>query len=298
MRILLGIDGSRYALAATRFICDYLAQPGRHVDIVHVLPLRVQEGAAAPRRQPEDVRVPAQSRSWLDRADKQLQSRGFTTARRVRRGVPARVVTELAAKGDYDLVVLGAKGRSNIPFLPVGSVALAVLERHTPANVLLVRERELEKEQQIPTTLRPFPTLFATDGSARIEPAARTFFRLFNVPQLQPVAVSVAELPESAALATMDTEERGKLLRHIQDAAGRWAREAKPLLARPGVRPQARTLRGRAATAIVQEASRCGARLIVLGSRGARSPADAPLGSTTLQIARLSPCSVLVVRGR
>ncbi len=150
MRMLLGIDGSRYALAATRFICDYLAQPGRHVDIVHVLPLRVQEGAAAPRRQPEDVRVPAQSRSWLDRADKRLQSRGFTTARHVRRGVPARVVTELAAKGDYDLVVLGAKGRSNIPFLPVGSVALAVLERHTPANVLLVRERELEKEQQNP----------------------------------------------------------------------------------------------------------------------------------------------------
>jgi len=296
MRILLGIDESRYALAATRFVCDYLAQPGRHVDIVHVLPLRVQEGAAPPRRQPEKVRVPAALRSRLDRADKQLRSRGFNTARHVRRGVPARVVTELAAKGDYDLVVLGAKGRSDIPFLPVGSVALAVLEQHS--NVLLVRERELQKEQRIPTTLSPFPALFATDGSARIEPTARTFFRLFDVPQLQPIAVAVAELPESAALATMDTEERGQLLRHIQDAAGRWAREAKPLLVRPGIRPQARTLRGRAATAIVQEAGRCGARLIVLGSRGVRSPSQLPLGSTALQVARLAPCSVLVVRGR
>ena len=298
MKILLGIDGSRYALAAARFVCDYLAQPRRHVEIVHVLPLHVRAGAAPPRRQPEDVRVPAASRSWLDRTEKRLQSRGLTTARRVRRGVPAQVITELAARGDYDLVVLGAKGRSDIPFLSVGSVALAVLEHHTSANVLLVRERELQKEQQIPTTERPFPALFATDGSTRIESAARNFFRMFSVPQLQPIAVAVAELPESAALATMDSEERAQVLRHIQDAAGRWAQEAKPLLVRPGVRAQARAVRGRAAAAIVQEARRCGARLIVLGSRGVRSPSGPPLGSTTLQVARLAPCSVLIMRGR
>ena len=298
MRILLGIDGSRYAVAATRFVCDYLAQPGRHVDIVHVLPLRVREGAAPPRRQPEDVRLPAVSRSWLNGAEKRLKSRGFTTARHVRRGVPASVVTALAAKGDYDLIVLGAKGRSDIPFLPVGSVALAVLEHQTPANVLLVRERELQKELEIPTLVRPFPALFATDGSKRIAPAARSFFRLFSVPQLQPIAVAVAELPEPAALATMDTAVREQLVRHIQDAAGSWAREAKPLIARPGIRPQARALRGRAATAIVQEANRAGARLIVLGSRGVRSPSEPPLGSVALQIARFAPCSVLVVRGR
>jgi nucleotide-binding universal stress UspA family protein len=297
MRILLGIDGSRYALAATRFVCDYLAQPGRHVDTVHVLPLRVQAGAAPPRHQPEDLRLPAVSRSWLDRAEKRLQARGFTTARHVRRGVPARVVPELAAKGDYDLVVLGAKGRSNVPFLPVGSVALAVLEQHIPANVVLVRERELQKEQQIPIALRPFPALFATDGSSRIEPAARSFFQLFTIPHLQPIAVAVAELPEPAALASMDTADRQQLLRHIQDAAGHWAREAKPLLARPGIRAQARALRGRAAAAIVEEANRCGAGLIVLGSRGVRSPSGPPLGSVALQVARFAPCSVLIVRG-
>jgi len=167
MRILLGIDGSRYALAATRFICDYLAQPSRHVDIVHVLPLRVQAGAAPPRHQPEHLRVPADSRSWLERAEKRLKSRGFTTARHVRRGVPARVVTELVAKGDYDLVVLGARalrGRAAAaiveeahradaqlivlgsrgargPAGPIlGSVALQVA-RHAPCSVLVVRGR-------------------------------------------------------------------------------------------------------------------------------------------------------------
>jgi nucleotide-binding universal stress UspA family protein len=298
MRILLGIDGSRYSLAATRFVCDYLAQPRRHVDIVHVVSRLVQPGAAPPRRQPEDIRVPAAARSWFDRAEKRLQARGLVTARHVRRGVPAQVVTELAAKGDYDLIVVGVKGRSDVPFLSVGSVAGAVLEHHTPADVLLVRERELKREPQIPTTTRPFPVLFATDGSRRVELAARRFFRWFTVPQLQTVALAVAELPEPAALATMRTEERTRVLRHIKDAAGCWAREAKPLLARPGVRARARALVGRAATAIVQEADRCGARLIVLGSRGVRSPAGLPLGSTALQVARFAPCSIFVVRGR
>jgi nucleotide-binding universal stress UspA family protein len=298
MKILLGIDGSRYALAATRFVCEYLAQPGRQVDLLHVLPLTVQEGAAPPRHQPEHLRIPRLSRSWLDRAEKRLQARGFRVTRHVRRGVPARVVPELVARGEYDLVVLGAKGRSDIPYLPTGSVALAMLEHHVPANIVLVRERELKREQDVTTRRRPFLVLFATDGSPRVELAARSFYRLFSVPELRPVAVAVTELPDPAALAGMESEDRKQLIRQLGNATRGWAREAKPLLARPGVRPQARALQGRPAIAIIEEARRCGARLVVLGSRGARSPSGPPLGSVALQVARFAPCSVLVVRER
>jgi nucleotide-binding universal stress UspA family protein len=265
------------------------------VSLVHVLPLAVRAGSAPPRHQSEDLSIPATSRSWLDRTQKRLQARGFRVTRHIRRGLPAQVVVELAAKGNYDLVVAGAKGRSDIPFLPTGSVALAVLE-HVPANVLLVREPELEREQQVPVVLRPFPVLFATDGSSYAARAARTFFNLFSVPQLRPMAIAVAELPEPAVLRDMDTARREQLIRQIQDAAGRWAQELKPLLARPGVRPQARAVRGRPAAAIVAEAIHHQAKLIVLGSRGARGPEGPRLGSVALQVARSAPCSVLIVR--
>ena len=296
MRILLGIDGSRYALAATRFVGDYLAQPGRQVDILHVLPLSVREGAAPPRREREHLHVPSQPRSWLDRAERRLESRGFRVTRHVRRGAPARIVPELLAKGDYDLVVLGAKGRSENPYLPTGSVALAVLERHLPADLVLVRERELKREKAVTTRLRSFPVLFASDGSARLETAARRFYQLFNIPEVRPTAVAVAELPDPAALAGLESEHRRQLIRQLSAAARRWAREAKPHLARSGVRPQARALQGRPATAIIEEAHRSQARLLVLGSRGARSPSGPPLGSVALQVARFAPCSVLLVR--
>jgi nucleotide-binding universal stress UspA family protein len=287
MKILLGIDGSRYALAATRFVCEFLAQPGRQVDMLHVLPLIVQEGAAAPRRQAESVHVPPLSRSWLDRAERRLHSRGFRVARHVRRGAPARVFPELAAKGGYDLIVLGVKGRADNPYLPTGSVALAMLEHHVATDIVLVRERELKREKDVTSRASPFPVLFATDGSPRIAQVAETFYRLFHIPELRPIAIAVAELPDPAVLAALESDDRRRLLSRVQATARAWVREAKPV---------ARVAQGRPATAIIDEARSAGARLIVLGSRGARSPSGPPLGSVALQVARYAPCSVLLVR--
>jgi nucleotide-binding universal stress UspA family protein len=298
MKILLGIDGSRYSLAAAQFVSEYLARPGRQVELVHVLPLAVREGAQAPRHQPESLHVPPLSRTWLDRTERRLGSRGLKVTRRVRRGVAARLIPELIAKGRYDLIVVGAKGRADNAYLPTGSVALAVLEHHAPADVLLVRERGLRRERARTTSLRPFPVVFATDGSVRIERAAERFYELFSIPELRPVALSVAELPQAAVLAAMEAEERRQLIRRLRTAAHAWAHAAKPFLARPGVRPQAQVLEGPAASTIVEEARRRGARLIVLGSRGARSPSGPPLGSVALQVARFAPCSVLLVRER
>jgi nucleotide-binding universal stress UspA family protein len=296
VKILLGIDGSRYALAATRFVCEYLAQPGRQVHMLHVLPLSIREGATAPRQESEHLRIPPLSRSWLDRAERRLKSRGFRVVSHVRRGLPARVVPDFLARSDYDLVVLGAKGRSDNPYLPTGSVALAVLERHLPADLVLVRERELKREKQTTTRLRPFRVLFPADGSPRLELAARRFYQLLDIPRLRPIAVAVSELPDAAVLAGMGSEDRKRLIRRSSDTTRAWAREAKSLLARPGVRAEAVTLQGRPASAILEHARRSAARLLVLSSRGVRSPTTPPLGSVALQIARFAPCSVLLVR--
>jgi nucleotide-binding universal stress UspA family protein len=296
VKILLGIDGSRYALAATRFVCEYLAQPGREVHLLHVLPLSIREGAAAPRHEPEHLRIPPLSRSWLDRAERRLQSRGFRVVSHVRRGLPARVVPEFLARSGYDLVVLGAKGRSDNPYLPTGSVALAVLERHLPADLLLVRERELKRDKEVTTRLRAFPVLFPADGSPRLELAARRFYQLLNIPRVRPIAVAVTDLPDAAVLAGMESAHRQRLIRRLTDTTRAWAREAKSLLARPGVRAEAVTLRGRPASVILEHVRRSGARLLVLGSRGVRGSATPPLGSVALQVARFAPCSVLLVR--
>src|SRR5690606_22828886 len=102
MKFLLAIDGSRYSLAATRFVCAYLAHPARQVDVVHVLPVIQPAGAAFPRHQAQEVRLPPTARAWFDRATRRLEAHGFKVAKHVRRGLPTQVVPTLAVKGRYD----------------------------------------------------------------------------------------------------------------------------------------------------------------------------------------------------
>jgi nucleotide-binding universal stress UspA family protein len=297
MKILLGLDGSRYSAAAVRFLCEKIALAQAQVDIVHVLPLVVRPDAAAPRRQREDNRVPAATRRWLERHEKRLQSRGLKVSRIVRRGTPTTLLPELAARGEYDLVVVGAKGRSATPFLPSGSVALSVLE-HAPSSVLLVRAPELKGARSASGLLAPVPVIFAADGSRYSTEAAKTFFRLFEIPQMRPTVIAVAQLPEPPVLSQMQASWREKIIGQIGNAARQWAGEMKSELGHPGTRPQAKVIRGRPVPAIVGEAVRQRAQLIVLGSRGANDYWGPRLGSVALQIARAAPCSVLVVRPR
>jgi nucleotide-binding universal stress UspA family protein len=113
-------------------------------------------------------------------------------------------------------------------------------------------------------------------------------YRLVNIPELRPIAVAVTELPDPAALAALEADDRKQLILRLSSTTRDWAQAVKPLLARPGIRPQAQVLQGQPAAAIIEEARRSGARLVVLSSRGARSPSGPPLGSVTLQVAGFS----------
>lgn len=57
------------------------------------------------------------------------------------------------------------------------------------------------------------------------------------------------------------------------------------------------TLSGRVCDVVVEEAARCGAELIVLGTHGRRGVGRVLLGSDAEQIVRLSPVPVMLVRG-
>lgn len=63
-----------------------------------------------------------------------------------------------------------------------------------------------------------------------------------------------------------------------------------------GAQVESTALAGRAASAIVLEAERWGADLVVLGSHGRGALASAILGSVAAEVADHSPCSVLVAR--
>jgi nucleotide-binding universal stress UspA family protein len=58
-----------------------------------------------------------------------LQRHGLPSAQMVLVGDPGRKIAEIAAKGRFDLVVMGSRGRSPAKSLVLGSAAQRVLAR-------------------------------------------------------------------------------------------------------------------------------------------------------------------------
>ena len=295
MKILFCTDGSRYALAAARFLSRWLSGPGVKVDLVSVIPGEAREGRPGygKSRGVEDRSRGAAGR-WQDRTADPLEGAGYAVKRVVRRGVPSRVLTELAGTEEYDLVVVGAKGRGDAPFLGMGSVALAVLEQ-TPSPVLMVREREAQqREKRVPSALHPFRLLLPTDGESHSLRASRRFFQIFRIEELEVEIVTVLHLP-SGEEAPSRAEER-RLRAEAERAARKHVNMTENELS--GEPSQVRTaiLEGDPAGEVTARAAEEHADLLVLGSRAVEALPGGRLGSVALEIARSAPCSVLVIR--
>lgn len=103
---------------------------------------------------------------------------------------------------------------------------------------------------------------------------------LFGVPWLAVTPVESADI-EAAMAADLE--------RALAVAATR--------LERPDRSVERELLRGRPASAIVEEAGRCRADLVVVGGRGHGTLESMLLGSTSAEIVDHAPCPVLVARG-
>lgn len=136
--------------------------------------------------------------------------------------------------------------------------------------------------------------LFGTDGSESAERAEQlvaaidwgepTQIEVLHVDQLFPEDL---ELPAGAY-----TEAHEKLYQDVNRVLDQTKRD----LQRSGRDVQAKVIIGRPATAIVDEAKRSGADLVVMGSHGRGAIASALLGSVTAEVVDHAPCPVLVAR--
>jgi nucleotide-binding universal stress UspA family protein len=140
--IVVGVDGSRQALAAAEYGAVLAAAFGARLTLLHAA-------------------VPALSRSSFDRAPpvalraeaaaaldgehflREAQAGagpGVTCATELHFGDPATVICRRAEELGADLVVLGSRGLGMLDRLLLGSVSSAVTQRAS-CSVLVVRER-------------------------------------------------------------------------------------------------------------------------------------------------------------
>jgi len=140
MKILMGIDDSKYASEIARsFVAQFRAE-NTEVLVLHVLqplgfssPPEMAAGYA-----PELADLKQLAHELVDRVAGQLRAAGFKTETAVEVGDVRESILDSAAEWRADLIVLGSHGKLGIQRLLLGSVAEFVA-CHAKCSVQIVR---------------------------------------------------------------------------------------------------------------------------------------------------------------
>jgi nucleotide-binding universal stress UspA family protein len=140
MKILIGLDDSKFSKDVIRSVVGQFRTENTEVLVMHVLqpvePVAPPEMAQGYAPELEDQKEPAHA--LVDRAAGELRTAGFKTHTAVEVGDVRDSILEAAAKWDADLVVVGSHGHRGIQSLLLGSVAESIA-RDSKCSVEIVR---------------------------------------------------------------------------------------------------------------------------------------------------------------
>lgn len=209
-------------------------------------------------------------------------------------GSPAAVLVSQAR--DFDLTVLGARGRGDSDTAGLGPVASRVLE-HAASPVLIGRDLRGDDNLRI---------LAAVDGSGASTEAIDTLRELFHLEGSEVCLMHVAETPwlqlgldqdwESIPDEEKESSESGVLEKEFVREGDAIIEDARDRLRAERVSFSTRLDEGNPADEILSEIERGQYDLVVVGATGNRDLKHSMLGSVSSKIAWNAPCSVLIVR--
>ncbi len=140
MKILMGIDASKYSEGVLRAMVTQFRTENTEVRVLHVLqPIAPDVPQMAPGYAPEldDQKEPA--RELVERIAKELRGAGFKVDTAVEVGDIRERIIDSAAEWGADLIVVGSHGQRGIGRFLLGSVAEFVA-RHAKCSVEIVRK--------------------------------------------------------------------------------------------------------------------------------------------------------------
>jgi len=140
MKILIGLDDSKFSGDVIRSVVGQFRTENTEVLVIHVLqpvePVAPPEMAQGYAPELEDQKEPAHA--LVDRAAGELRAAGFKTHTAVEVGDVRESILDAAAKWDADLLVVGSHGHRGIQSLLLGSVAES-FARGAKCSVEIVR---------------------------------------------------------------------------------------------------------------------------------------------------------------
>jgi nucleotide-binding universal stress UspA family protein len=291
MRVLLATDGSKQAAMAIRAASRLLIRDDCEMQVLHVAAeLRVPKSGKIA-KQTYEHRLAVETRRILQEAKQILTDEGVDALTLCQTGSAARVI--MRESEDYDISVIGAKGRDGQGEIGLGPVASRLVE-HASGCVLVGREPPSDGQARI---------LVPVDGSAGSEHALDALTSYFELESAEITLLHVIEklwLPDNDEQEPTDSESN-----QTAQFLGELRREAEQLLSdtrqrflqhHSGVTTSIRE--GVPANEILSEADQGNYDLVAVGATGASDMKHSILGSVSSKIAWNAPCSVLISRAQ
>ena len=292
LRILFATDGSGPARRIARLLRQLVLPVTERLTILSVAPQSFLSGA---RPDPSFLlkvtpaarkRALIESQELAEEAATELDP-GVSVEAVSRWGNPIEEILRTARRLPAGLVVLGAKGHSDLGLMLLGSVSQGVvLQSSVP--VLIARPREDPVAR----------VLIGYDDSPEARKAIE-FLDRFRLPLDVEIILSYVDTPlpkaqrssRRSALAAAEVA-----IERRQDAGEKALGLVAARLAGQGYRVTTEVLEGAAAPELDSSARRHGAALIIVGSRKPAPARHYLLGSTAEKLVRHAQASVLVVR--
>ncbi|MDP9295800.1 MAG: universal stress protein [Actinomycetota bacterium] len=256
MQIVLGTDGSAFALSAERVAARLAGTCGAKLLIV-----QATEGT------PDEA--------VLGQAAQRAAAVGVEAETAVEYGGAADVLIEIADRREADLIVLGSRALSERSEI-LGSASRKVAH-NAPCDLLLVRERasgEAFAGSDGSGEGSPYhQVLIATDGSSTADRASRKGFDL------------ASRLKAAVTLVFVGHPKTGELV--LEDTVASIG---------SGVDAKLHVMQGDPAEQIIAAAEADGVDLLIVGNKGIAGVKGMLLGSVPQKISEYAPCDVLIAR--
>lgn len=293
MRTLIAVDGSEDAACALRTAMRLLSPIARDLTLLCVAPPGARRPKGEPRRE-YDRRMLAGANQVLERSRSDLPPGAGSLSLLSVIGSPAAEI--LQRSGDFDLTVLGDRGRGTPGSAGLGPVAGRVLE-HSTGALLIARP--------LPPGRDTVRVLVALDGSLASTQALDTMCNAFDTANWEVSLMHVVETPwvhlgleedwVTASEAEQEDSEAGRLERELVREGEAIIETARGRLAHLNVSVGTVNVQGDPADEILDEAERGDYDLVVMGATGSQDLKHRLLGSVSSKVAWNARASVLVV---
>ena len=289
MKVLLATDGSEYADEAARFLAHLPHAERLDVSVLTVINIPyVNSTRPNSEWRPECVRRESEAaQAVFEKVAEMFAGANAGLRHLTHEGYLGETIVEEARKSESDLVVLGARGRSTISRILLGSTSDYVAT-HAPCSVLVVRPTGIQTHNH--ERLR---VALAYDETGPSQAAIEEFSEFQWGPQTEMHVISVVSyVSEFLNEAVIEPDA-------IKDQTENAVREAAKQLQDVAPAVHSHLIESdHIGDGIVQFTEEKDCDLVVMGNTSRSKLGQFVLGSVSRYVLRHAPCSVWITRNR